>query len=440
MGPTSGTAEHLDEAHLRLAPQPLSVARARSAVRRLLERGGRADLVETAVLLVSELVTNALLHAGTHIDLTARLGADGVRVEVGDGSPHLPSRRRYAATAGTGRGLMMLDSMAADWGVDRRYHGKVVWFELVGGGDDASTTMRRSRDVGSPGAAGTGAGRGRGTVRVELRNVPLLLHVAWQEHAEALLREYLLAGLDEDSDRSIQVHADATEAIAVLEEHVPRSIVAMEPEQLMRDAVEPNVSAARVEVPVPHASLSHFETLDRAIESALDLAEVGLVMSPATQPEVQAFRRWLCGQVREQAVGGAPEPWAVPAEGRLPDVQGRRDVLPAGLGPGTALVVADQSSSIVAVTAETAELLGYADPAELVGRRIVTIIPERYRQAHVAGFTMYLLVGRRPLLDQVVRVPALRKDGSEVTVGLLVREHQDAQGEALLLAELQPVR
>ena len=439
MGPTSGTAEQLDEAHLRLAPQPLSVARARSAVRGLLERGDRGDLVETAVLLVSELVTNALLHAGTHIDLTARLGPDGLRVEVGDGSLHLPSRRRYAATAGTGRGLMMLESMAADWGVRRRRNGKVVWFEVVDGKGGAATTRRRDDDRSSPTGAGAAPGRARGTVLVELRNLPLLLHVAWQEHAEALLREYLLAGLDEDSDRSIQVHADATDAIAVLEEHVPRSTVAMEPEQLMRDAVEPNVSAALVEVPVPHPSLGHFETLDRAIESALGLAEAGLVMSPATQPEVQAFRRWLCGQVREQAAGEAPLPWAVPDEGRLPDGQGRGGVLPAGLDTGKALVVADETSSIVAVTSETAELLGYADAAELVGMRIVTIIPERYRQAHVAGFTMYLLVGRRPLLDQVVRVPALRKDGSEVTVGLLVREHQGEQGEPLLLAELQPV-
>ena len=43
-------------------------------------------------------------------------------------------------------------------------------------------------------------------------------------------------------------------------------------------------------------------------------------------------------------------------------------------------------------------ILGYDDAAELVGRRIVSIVPERFRQAHVAGFTMYLLVGRQPLL------------------------------------------
>ena len=60
--------------------------------------------------------------------------------------------------------------------------------------------------------------------------MPLLLHAAWQEHAEALLREYLLASLDyEGVDDPIQVHADATDAIAVLEEHIPRTRVTMSP-------------------------------------------------------------------------------------------------------------------------------------------------------------------------------------------------------------------
>jgi PAS domain S-box-containing protein len=280
--------------------------------------------------------------------------------------------------------------------------------------------------------------RGR-TVRVELRNVPLLLHAAWQEHAEALLREYLLAGLDEDSERAIRVHAEATDAIAVLEEHIPRGTVAMEADQLMRDAVEPKVSAARVVVPVPTGSLAHFETLDRAVDAALALAAAGLVLSPPTQPEVQAFRRWLCGQVAGQAAGAPPAPWTVTSEEPATTVADSPDLRALVAQAGKALVAADEQSSILAVSPEAAELLGYADPAELVGRRVVAIVPERYRQAHVAGFTMYLLVGRRPLLDQMVTVPALRRDGSEVTVGLLVREHQDDRGEPVLLAELLPV-
>ena len=83
MGLTSSVTGH-GAFEARLPPQPASVAEARSLMRGLLRETGRDDLVETAVLLVSEVVTNALLHAGTDIELAAALSEDGLRVEVGD--------------------------------------------------------------------------------------------------------------------------------------------------------------------------------------------------------------------------------------------------------------------------------------------------------------------------------------------------------------------
>ena len=433
MGLTSGEVEdESDSFEVRLPPQPSSVAEARHQIRDLLVRSGRNDLSETAVLLVSEVVTNALLHAGTDIDLAGSVGPDGLRVAVRDGSMHLPSRRRYATTAGTGRGLLMLEAMVDDWGITQHSDGKTVWFRLAhADGSDGSTSPRtRSR---------RGNGTASDSVPVQLHNMPLLLHAAWQEHAEGLLREYLLANLDTDngSGDPIQMHADATDAIAVLEEHVPHTQVAMAPDELMDDATEPGVSAARLDVPVPLESVPHFETLDRAIEAALDLSREGMVLTPPTQPEVQLFRRWLCRQVLGQAAGGAPEPWAVPSSDQA------FLELPPDWDPGTvtdsaeALVAADHSSRILALSGAALELLGYDDPAGLVGTRIVSIIPERYRQAHVAGFTMYLLVGRRPLLGRPVVVPALRRDGSEVMVELLVRDKAAGPGQSVLVARLR---
>jgi PAS domain S-box-containing protein len=274
---------------------------------------------------------------------------------------------------------------------------------------------------------------------VELRNVPLLLHAAWQEHAEALLREYLLASLDTDGEDSIQMHAEATDAIAVLEEHLPRAVVMMTADELMHDATEPHVSAPRIEVPVPAGSVPHFATLDRAIDAALDLSREGLVLAPPTQPEVQAFRRWLCRQVLSQAAGAGPEPW------RVPDDAARMTPMPDGWDPrtvtesGRGLLAAGVTSRILAVSPEAARILGYDDPADLLGHRIVSIVPDRYRQAHVAGFTMYLLVGRKPLLDRQVVVPALRRDGSEVSVELTVRSPSVGPGQSVLIAEIRPV-
>ena len=82
----------------------------------------------------------------------------------------------------------------------------------------------------------------------------------------------------------------------------------------MGEAIEPMVSASSVQVPVPIGSVAHFDTLDRAIEAALDLSREGLVLTPPTQPEVQSFRRWICRQVLVQAAGGRPEPWQTPED------------------------------------------------------------------------------------------------------------------------------
>jgi PAS domain S-box-containing protein len=101
------------------------------------------------------------------------------------------------------------------------------------------------------------------------------------------------------------------------------------------------------------------------------------------------------------------------------------------------MVAADDTDEIIAANRPAVELLGYDDEAELVGRRIVAIIPERYRQAHLAGFTLHFLNGRRPLLDGAVAVPALRRDGSEITVELLVRAQQAPGGGTVFLAELR---
>lgn len=403
-------------------------------VRDLLVGARREDLVDPAVLVVSEVVTNALLHAGTAIEVSAVLDSTGLRIEVGDGSAHLPVRRRYATTSGTGRGLMMLEELVDAWGAARNPRGKTVWFRLSGAGGDPAPASPTA------GARSWDEGRDRDSVAVELRNMPLLLHSAWQEHAEALLREYLLANLDEGDEDPIRIHAEATDAIAVLEEHVPAADVAVAPDRLMARATEPRVSADVIEVPVPRASVPHFQTLERAIEDALRLAQEGQVLTAPTQPEIRAFRRWLCQQVQAQAEGGAAVAWSMEAEPPgSPAVALDWDASPTTAAT-VPTIAADEADRIVAVSRPALDLLGYDQPEELVGERILTIIPERFRQAHIAGFTLFLLVGRRPLIDTPVLVPALRRDGSEVQVDLTVTVEPAGGGRAVFVAELRPVQ
>ena len=105
---------------------------AAGAARRLLVREGLDnDLDHTVCLLVSELVTNAIRHAGMdegeRIVLAARLADDWVRVEVRDAGPGFDPDIRHTVQ---GYGLRMLDMLAARWGVDRHDAGARVWFEI----------------------------------------------------------------------------------------------------------------------------------------------------------------------------------------------------------------------------------------------------------------------------------------------------------------------
>ncbi|MGH3444457.1 MAG: ATP-binding protein [Nocardioidaceae bacterium] len=426
----------------RLPPRASSVGEARGLIRDLLVEAGREDLAETAVLLVSEVVTNALLHAGTPIDIAALLDDGGLRVEVGDGSAHLPTRRDYGTTSGTGRGMRMLENLVDDWGISRNRHGKSVWFRLSHAEAEDAPAM--------PSTSGR-AGHGAETFVVALRNVPLLLHAAWQEHAEALLREYLLASLDPDAAGAgdpIQMHAEATDAIAIAEAAIPRvedtgvgaagEDTLLGSGRLLMEATEPRVSAAVVEMAVPLASVAHFATLDRALQAAVALSRDGSGLAPPTQPEVQHFRRWLCRQVLGQAEGAEPEPWTGAVE------TPKRSAYPleweaVQVSDSTrSLVAVDQAGRIRAVSPPLLAILGYDDPGELLGERVLTIIPTRYRQAHVAGFTLHQLVGRAPLLGRSVDVPALRRDQSEVTVGMTVRVEPAGDGRSVFVAEMTP--
>jgi PAS domain S-box-containing protein len=85
-----------------------------------------------------------------------------------------------------------------------------------------------------------------------------------------------------------------------------------------------------------------------------------------------------------------------------------------------ALVAADDSNRIIAVSEQALALLGYQSADQLLGHRLLALIPQRFHQAHLAGFSMYLTAGRRPLLDTEVTVPFLRCDGTEAPLRLKV--------------------
>jgi anti-anti-sigma factor len=116
---------------LALGPVPTAVRASRAFVREVCDRWGLQELAEPAALLASELVTTAVVHARTALELRVKLRGPRLHVDVRDQDPNLV--RLLAAKEGgdRGRGLAIVDQVASAWGVrQRKAGGKTVWFTL----------------------------------------------------------------------------------------------------------------------------------------------------------------------------------------------------------------------------------------------------------------------------------------------------------------------
>lgn len=119
------------QAETLLIPAASSARAARGFVDATLRAWSCREAVDLVVLLTNELVTNAVLHAGTRIDLRISRVSGALRVEVGDASRQALAVRSPDLDAQTGRGLSLVDALSRRWGVDLvADDGKVVWFEV----------------------------------------------------------------------------------------------------------------------------------------------------------------------------------------------------------------------------------------------------------------------------------------------------------------------
>ncbi|MDX6348197.1 MAG: hypothetical protein QOF84_2987 [Streptomyces sp.] len=113
---------------------PRQIREARHEIRAVLHDWQVADHVDVAMLLVSELLTNVLLHTDENALLTARLlgmpGGRRLRIDVHDRNDNMPHRRSPGEMASSGRGLLLTETLADAWGVEPRGDGKAIWFEL----------------------------------------------------------------------------------------------------------------------------------------------------------------------------------------------------------------------------------------------------------------------------------------------------------------------
>ena len=122
----------LDEARTRLGRDAASPRAARRFVTEALRMWDLDELADSVTLLVSELVTNAVVHAGSDVEVLVRLTGETACVEVTDSSQAAPAPRQAALDDSSGRGLALVEAMARRWGVrPLPGGGKTVWFEVA---------------------------------------------------------------------------------------------------------------------------------------------------------------------------------------------------------------------------------------------------------------------------------------------------------------------
>ncbi|PPK92855.1 PAS domain S-box-containing protein [Kineococcus xinjiangensis] len=456
---------------LLLAPVPEAPGQARRWLAQALLEAGRQECLDAAELALSEVVTNVALHARTPAEVSVAVQPDGVRVEVRDFNSVIPMQRHYGQQASTGRGMALVASITDSCGVTPLADGKIVWFvvvppaaepsveDLLALWDEEQWELPEGVDLVETAVQHAPSEQTR---QVRLLAIPPLLWMAARQHHDALLRELALyAAVRED------VVVDFA-GVELARQTFSNAIIAAIADA-QRHAVPPSASAAHheafdghlPEAPEPfdlHLAL-HPEVgpaaaaLQDALDAAERLAAGGELLAFPGQPEIIAVRDWVCEQVQSQLQsqleGVAARPWPGAAQERFETAQHPHHLRRGdGHGFGAAVdvvsaseagvVAADEGDRIVAVSRGLAAALGW-DVTALVGRRIVTLVPPRLREAHIAAFSRHLSTGQSRIVGAALTLPVLHADGREVLCSFRLEQRPAPAGRSLYLAWIDPL-
>lgn len=294
---------------LTLPPEPRSVPGARRFVSDLLGTLGREDLVHSAALSVSEVVTNAILHAQGPIDVRLAGTQTQPRVEVRDSSSQPPAVHgmsqdaRLLATVG--RGLQIVATYSRRWGAELSDTGKVVWFEPV-----PDVTLRPDAapvpgDVFALGElVGDDAGEPAERITIRLLGMPAQVFAHYRVWYDELRREMRLLAFSDDAD-DFPVARELTRLTLQVEKErraasgtaaLTAAIVAGQESVDLTYEVPPTVPATMAQL---RLLLGEADAFCR--EQRLLLAE--------TSDQLKALRSWYLGEFERQGRGEAPLPW-----------------------------------------------------------------------------------------------------------------------------------
>lgn len=290
---------------------PPSVRLARRWVSDVLEEVGRSDLVDSACLGVSELVTNALLHADPPVTIRVRGTVDHPRVEVTDQSLTPPQRtvpeeqpEDFLTTFG--RGLDLVASHAAKWGSDVNFHGtgKTVWFEPApepGPADEVPAVVFSLHDVGED-----DAGESEERLTVRFLGMPPALFLRLRTHLYELARELRLLELAEPEEHPLA--AELVDLFMVVERERRRALGTDRLDQ----AIELGEDTVDLEYEVPATTPSTMERIGELLAELYERQSSKMLLTARPPEEVFELQRWYLDQFVRQGRGAAPTRWQGP--------------------------------------------------------------------------------------------------------------------------------
>ena len=296
---------------LSVGTEPQSVQNARRWVATACTSIGRPDVVECAEVGVSELVTNALLHADTPIQVRLRGTRDNPRVEVRDSSTDVPALPANAPMIDDddlegllltfGRGLSIVSRAAEAWGVDIEDDGKVVWFSPAADLSEVSgpepTISYVTPPVAVPDLDPDGG------VEVLLADVPVRAMVGFQHHFSELRREVRLLAFADDAQFPL---ADDLARVFDLADQPLTYTFDDEP---LLAARRRGLELIDLRVRVAEAVQGDVERLIELLDLTDDFCRDEKLLSLARTPEQRDFQNWFLHELERQARGEQPSAW-----------------------------------------------------------------------------------------------------------------------------------
>jgi GAF domain-containing protein len=296
-------------------------AQARREVAASLSGTDLDHLTDDAQLVVSELVSNALLHGAPPIRISIDVGADRVRLAVHDASITPPGRNNTGETAMTGRGLMVVEALTVRRGVDRVGAGKQVWAELSGDApENAADLLGASVSPDDLMDAWAKVEAPEDVVEVDLGEISTGLLLAAKTHTENIVREFSLALVGAEAGATARVPEELARLIATVTTEFAELRRELKEQALAAQARGEGRTHLRLRL-TPHA-MEHGRRYLDALDEADAYCRAGRLLSLETPPQHKIFRRWYVGELTRQlqrSLDGLPPEAAQTFEDRLLD-------------------------------------------------------------------------------------------------------------------------